>query len=348
MTTVHRFYQPKEQFCEVNGVTLCFEELGDPQGEPLLLIMGLASQMTAWPPEFLEPFVEAGYRVIRFDNRDIGRSSEFDSQFKLSPPMAFVGKKMGLKVDSAYTLHDMAADAKAFIKHLDLANPNVLGISMGGMIAQLIAADAEVGTHTLTLMMTSDNHPKLPMPDLNTLWRLNGSGIRGHDLEAALKRGTAFWECVGSPAYPTPKDRITQRIARDFQRSYRPQGIMRQMRSIMATGSLEKWCRKINAPTLILHGSDDPLVKIKAAHRLKDNIPHATLNVIPGWGHDLPLTLMPKFAHKIIAHLRQASPVNTANAASTARTVGTNTGKDTNEGNNNISSKDSTASPDEL
>jgi len=345
MTTVHRYYQPKEQFCEVNGVTLCFEELGNLQGEPLLMVMGLASQMTAWPPEFLEPFVEAGYRVIRFDNRDIGRSSEFDSQFKLSPPMAFVGKKMGLKVDSAYTLHDMADDAKALIGYLKLSRPNVLGISMGGMIAQLMAADQQVPIRSLTLMMTSDNHPKLPMPDLNTLWRLNGSGIRGHDLEAALKRGEAFWKCVESPAYPTPKDRIIQRIARDFQRSYRPQGIMRQMRSIMATGSLEEWCRKISVPTLILHGAEDPLVKIPAAHRLKDNIPHAKLSVIPGWGHDLPLALMPKFAHKIIHHLREVSQQDSGNSskAEGTKTEGTKT-----EGTKTSDSKiapDSTANP---
>lgn len=302
----HNLYQPKEQFCEVNGVTLCYEDLGNPDGEVLVMIMGLACQMTAWPPEFLQPLLEAGYRIIRFDNRDIGHSSEIDCRFKISPPMAFVGKKMGLKVNAAYTLHDMANDGVSLLQALKLRRPHLLGVSMGGMIAQLMAANPEVELASLTLMMTSDNHPKTPMPDINTLWRLNGSGIRGHDLEAALKRGRAFWECVGSPAFPTPQDRINQRIAKEYQRSYRPQGIMRQMRSIMATACLEEYTRQIRTPTLILHGADDPLVKTQAAHRLHDLIPHSELDIIPGWGHDLPLPLLPRLATKIIKHLRSA------------------------------------------
>lgn len=308
VTPHHHFYQPTEQFCKVNDISLCYEQLGDPNAEPVVLIMGLASQMTAWPPEFLDPLLQAGYRIIRFDNRDIGHSSEVDCRVKISPPMAFVRTKIGLKVDAAYTLHDMASDGKGLLQLLDLTKAHLVGISMGGMIAQLIAADPEMKLASLTLMMTSDNHPKLPMPDINTLWRLNGSGVRGHDLEAALKRGTAFWDCVASPAFPTPQDRITQRIARDYQRSYRPQGIMRQMRSIMATGSIEKWSRKIDVPTLILHGADDPLVKIQAAHRLQNNIAHAKLDIIPGWGHDLPLPLLPRLAHQIIEHLQTAKP----------------------------------------
>lgn len=303
-TTHHHFYQPEEKFCKVNGISLCYEELGAAEAEPIVLIMGLASQMTAWPPEFLEPLLLAGYRIIRFDNRDIGHSSEVECRVKISPPMAFVRNRIGLKVDAAYTLHDMAGDGKALLQSLSLEKAHLLGISMGGMIAQLIAADPEISPASLTLMMTSDNHPKLPIPDINTLWRLNGSGIRGHDLEAALKRGMAFWDCVASPAFPSPKDRISQRIARDYQRSYRPQGIMRQMRSIMATGSIEEWSRKIDIPTLILHGADDPLVKVQAAHRLQDNIPHSKLDIIPGWGHDLPLPLLPKLAHKVVEHLR--------------------------------------------
>jgi pimeloyl-ACP methyl ester carboxylesterase len=300
----HHYYQPTEKFFEADGVTLCYEDLGDPGAEPLLLIMGLASQLTAWPPEFLEPLLAAGYRVIRFDNRDIGHSSEVDCRVRISPPVAFVRSKIGLKVDAAYTLQDMACDARALLTSLNIRDAHVLGISMGGMIAQLIAADPELSVASLTLMMTSDNHPKLPMPDINTLWRLNGSGIRGHDLEAALKRGVAFWDCVASPAYPTPHDRVLQRIARDYQRSYRPAGIVRQMRAIMATGSIEEWSRRVKAPTLILHGADDPLVKIQAAHRLKENIPHAKLDIIHGWGHDLPLPLLPKLAHKVIDHLQ--------------------------------------------
>ncbi len=298
------FYPPNEKFAELNQVTICYEELGDPQGPPILLIMGLAAQLTAWPAEFLQPLVDEGYRVIRLDNRDIGHSSELPQKYKMAPPVAFIRSKFGIPIEAGYNLQDMAQDCLGLLDHLNIADAHIAGVSMGGMIAQLIAAMAPERAKSLVLMMTSNNHPRLPMPDLNTLWRINGSGIRGHDQEAALKRGLAFWETVQSPGFPTPRERILQRIARDYQRSYRPSGITRQMRAIMATGSIEKYTRLITAPTLILHGADDPLVKPKAAHWLKDNIPHAVLDILPGWGHDLPLPLMPKITHKIIEHIK--------------------------------------------
>ncbi|WP_020410771.1 alpha/beta fold hydrolase [Hahella ganghwensis] len=303
----HPFYRPEEKFLTANGIELCYEEMGDPSGEPLLMIMGLGTQMTAWPPELLEPMLEEGYRIIRFDNRDIGKSEELDFHMKVPAPIAYLRTKIGLEIDAPYLLHDMAADAVALLKALDITEAHVLGISMGGMIAQLVENHADISVKSLSLLMTSNNHPKLPSPDLNTLWRINGGGVRGHDQKSALKRGIAFWETVKSPGFPTPRDRVLQRIARDFQRSYRPMGVVRQMRAIMATGSIEDYSRNIQSPSLILHGSADPLVKPKAAHWLKDNIPHAVLDIIPGWGHDLPLPLLSKLAHKITSHMKHSS-----------------------------------------
>ena len=305
----HPLYQPKEKFAKVNGLKICYEELGDPAAEPLLMIMGLGTQMTAWPPELLEPILESGYRIIRFDNRDIGRSDELEFHQKVPAPVAYIRTKLGMKIEAPYSLHDMADDAAALLRRLKIKRTHVLGISMGGMIAQLLSSRDDIEVLSLNLMMTSNNHPKLPTPDLNTLWRINGGGVRGHDQEAALKRGLAFWETVQSPGFATPKDRVLQRIARDYQRSYRPMGVVRQMRAIMATGSIEEYTRKISTSTLILHGSADPLVKPKAAHWLKDNIPHAQLDIIPGWGHDLPLPLLPKLAHKITEHMRSVVPL---------------------------------------
>ncbi|OZG74530.1 alpha/beta hydrolase [Hahella sp. CCB-MM4] len=303
----HPFYRPKEKFITANGIQLCYEALGDPKGEPLVMIMGLGTQMTAWPPELLEPILEEGFRIIRFDNRDIGKSQELEFHQKVPAPIAYLRTKLGLKIDAPYLLHDMAEDTAALLKSLDIQRAHVLGISMGGMIAQLLANHAEIDVLSLSLLMTSNNHPKLPSPDLNTLWRINGGGIRGHDQESALKRGLAFWDTVKSPGFATPKDRILQRIARDYQRSYRPMGVVRQMRAIMATGSIEDYSKAITAPTLILHGSVDPLVKPKAAHWLKENIPHANLDMIPGWGHDLPLSLLPRLAHKITSHMKAST-----------------------------------------
>ncbi|MBU6951164.1 MULTISPECIES: alpha/beta fold hydrolase [unclassified Hahella] len=300
----HAYYHPREQYLKVNSIQICYEELGDPDGEPMLLIMGLACQMTAWPPEFLEPLVEAGYRLIRLDNRDIGHSSEIECPHRVPVPVDFVRSKLGLPVTASYTLYDMADDAIALLDALKVERAHLVGVSMGGMISQIVAARQPQRIKSLTLMMTSNNSPKQPMPDLGTLWRINGGGVRGHHQEAALRRGVAFWETVQSPSFPTPKERILQRIARDYQRSYRPKGIVRQMRAILATGSLEKLARSITMPTLILHGSADPLMKPKNGQMLKQSIAHARLEMIPGWGHDLPLPLLPKLAQKVIEHAR--------------------------------------------
>lgn len=300
---IHPLHEPKEQFANVGGIRICYERLGERGGIPLIAIMGLACQMTAWPPEFLEPLIAAGRDVIRLDNRDMGHSSEMSHSFRMPVPLAFARYKIGMPVETAYRLQDLAGDTLGLMDALDLPRAHLVGVSMGGMIAQILAASFPDRVASLSLLMTSDNSPKLPMPSVNTLWKMNGGGVKGHDREAALKRGMAFWSTVASPGYPTPEERIVQRINRDYQRSYRPASVIRQMRAVLATGSLTAYSRRIKAPTLILHGRDDPLVKVAAARRLAKSIPHAHLEVIPGWGHDLPLGLCGKLAQHVLVHM---------------------------------------------
>jgi pimeloyl-ACP methyl ester carboxylesterase len=303
---MHAFYHPHEQYVSSGKLSLCYEVIGESDAIPIVLLMGLACQMTAWPPEFIEPLVAAGRRVVRMDNRDIGKSSEVPVALKGPVPLAFARFKLGLPVSAAYRLQDLATDTLRVLDAQGIARAHFIGVSMGGMIAQILAASAPERVRSLSLMMTSDNSPRLPMPDMATLWKMNGGGIKGHDREAALQRGVAFWKTVASPAYHTPEERVVQRITRDYLRSYRPAGIVRQMRAVLATGSIEKYSRAIKAPTLILHGAADPLVRPQAARRLADIIPGAHLEIIPGWGHDLPLPLCARLAHRIIEHMTRA------------------------------------------
>lgn len=296
-------YHPHEQFADLGTHTLCYETLGKGDKTPILLIMGLACQMTAWPPEFLEPLLASGHPIIRFDNREMGHSSELEAGKTTMPvPLAYARYKLGLPVESSYQLTDMAKDTAALLDHLNVARVHVVGVSMGGMVAQILAARYSDRVQSLSLMMTSDNSPKAPLPSVNTLWQMSGGGIKGDDREAALKRGLAFWRTVASPHYHTPEERIIQRITRDYQRAYRPAAVVRQMRAVLASGSLEADSRKVQAPTLILHGRNDPLVKPQAARRLARWIPHARIQMVQGWGHDMPLALCPRLADWVLTH----------------------------------------------
>lgn len=278
----------EERWVHANGVDICYEERGPADGEPLVLIMGLAAQMTLWPTELLDAYAAAGFRVIRFDNRDIGRSSEINEPISGGPLGAMLKFRAGRQVPAPYTLHDMAGDAAGLIQALGLESAHVVGVSMGGMIAQLLAADCPQQVRTLTLIMTSPNTPNLPMPDWRIIFFLSGSSLGAGGEEEAVKRSLKMWQAIQSPTYPRQHDELMTRIRADYRRSYRPKGILRQMRAILATGDLASFSRQIQAPTHIIHGADDRLVKPKAAMRLAELIPDSRLSILPHMAHDLP------------------------------------------------------------
>ncbi|GAA3961588.1 alpha/beta hydrolase [Allohahella marinimesophila] len=289
-----------EDFADLEHVRLCYRDSGPKDAPPILLIMGLGCQLTTWPPEFVNGLLALGYRVIRFDNRELGLSSLADNPGRShSPPAGFLRYKLGLKVTSDYTLHDLAEDTRQLIKYLELDKPIVLGVSMGGMVAQILAAKHSDLISKLILLMSSDNHPRLPAPSVKTLWRITGGGIQGDHQEAAINRGLAFWNTVSSPGYPSTKRRIISRIARDYQRSYRPKSIIRQMVAIQATGSIRPESESIALPTLIMHGLADKLVHPKAGRQLHRNIKGSKLELIKGWGHDVPVGLVPEILNHI-------------------------------------------------
>lgn len=279
-----------------NGLSFCVESRGDPQGEPVIFIMGLGAQMTLWPEALLDAYAREGYRVIRFDNRDIGLSSHLREKLTGHPLAVMARHRLGLPVDAPYSLYDMATDVRALMSVLGLASAHLVGVSMGGMIAQLVAATWPRQVRSLMLIMTSTNSPRLPMPKPQLIARLAGIGPKGHDEASVVDRGADFWRAIQSPGYPADETAIRERIANEFRRSYHPAGILRQTRAILATGSLSSLTRRITLPTTIVHGRDDPLVRPQAAQQLAYLLPHARLELVDGMGHDLPEPLLPRFA----------------------------------------------------
>ncbi len=289
-----------------NGISICYEEFGKPTDPAVLLIMGLACQLTAWSLTLVNALVEKGFRVIRFDNRDIGLSTEMKLGAQVNMPATFLRYKLGRPIASPYDLHDMSDDAAALLDALDIASAHVVGVSMGGMIGQILAVRHANRVKSLSLLMSSDNSPWNPAPDPRVLWRLNGGGIKGHHLEAARARSLAFWKVVKSPLYPIEERAMLERLEANYHRSYRPAGVLRQMRAIMATGSLAGLGPKIRIPVKVVHGDADLLVRPLAAKKLAARIPEARLEIINGMGHDLPEQLVPRYVELITRTIERA------------------------------------------
>jgi pimeloyl-ACP methyl ester carboxylesterase len=277
-----------------NGIRLEVEEHGSPEGEPLLLVMGLGMQLLAWHEDFVALLVERGFRVIRYDNRDIGLSQTFDQHGVPNLPMLMLRHALGLRVRSAYSLDDMARDALGVLDALGIAAAHVCGASMGGMIAQHMARIAPTRVKSLTLMMTSSGARHLPAAPLKVRSALIARPS-SHELEDIVEHYVNLYALIGSPAYPTPPATLGERFTRSIRRSYRPAGTARQMVAIVADGDRSPMLGSIAMPTKIIHGEADPLVPVAAGHDLKAKIPAASIDLVPGMGHDLPAALWPRF-----------------------------------------------------
>ena len=278
-----------------NGISLEVEDHGSPSGEPLLLIMGLGMQLLGWHEGFVQTLVERGFRVIRFDNRDIGLSKSFDAAGVPNLVAASVRFAMRMGVKSHYSLADMAADSAAVLDALGIDRAHVCGASMGGMIAQHLAASRPDRVKSLTLMMTSSGSRRLPGPSL----KVRGALISRPDsksIEGIVEHYVKLYGLIGSPAYPATKEYLRQRFTVSIKRSYRPAGTARQMVAIAADGDRSRILPALRMPTHVIHGDADVLVPTPAGRDLAARIPGATLDIVPGMGHDLPVELWPRFA----------------------------------------------------
>ena len=290
----------------VNGLRLNWEETGPAHGEPLLLVMGLGGQLIHWPDALCAPLAEKGFRVIRFDNRDAGLSGDGDRGIRVNLPRDWLASRFGWRAASNYTLHDSADDVIGLLDTLGIRNAHVAGVSMGGMIAQIVAGRHPRRVRSLTSIMSSTNHPKLPPARFDVLWRMAGVGPKPKTREAVIRRSTAMLRRVGSPAYPTPTAYRTELAGRAYDRAFRPAGVVRQTQAILATGSFESLLPQIAAPTQIVHGLADPLLRPACGRRSAQLIRGAKLELIDGMGHDFALPLMPRWAELIAANAARA------------------------------------------
>ena len=283
----------------VNGIALEVEDHGPPSGEPLLLIMGLGMQLVAWHEDFVASLVKRGFRVLRFDNRDIGLSQRFDHLGLPNLALSSIKYTLGLKVHSPYSLRDMASDAVGVLDALGIPLAHVCGASMGGMIAQQMAIHHPGRVKSLTLMMTSSGSRHLPQPTLKVRGALLSRPKDPKNIDSVVAHFVHLYRLIGSPAYPATDAYLNARLGMSVRRSYRPQGTARQLVAIAADGDRSGRLGAIKLPTQVLHGQQDPLVPVAAGHDLAAKIPGAQLDLVEGMGHDLPVALWPRFADAI-------------------------------------------------
>jgi pimeloyl-ACP methyl ester carboxylesterase len=291
---------PGERIAPANGLEICYQTFGEDTDPPLLLIMGLGAQMILWDDEFCSQLAARGYRVIRFDNRDIGKSSQIDA-----PPPDLTNawqQRPGDALAAPYLLRDMAADAIGLLDFLRIGRAHVVGASMGGMIAQELAIHWPERVRTLTSIMSTTGDPALPPPNPAMLAFFLAPPPRTAEeyVEANVLIGRAF----RNGAFPEEESRARARAVRMAGRGMSPEGGARQMLAVVASGSRKASLGQIKAPTLVIHGADDPLVPLAAGEDTANSIPGARLVVIEQMGHALPMAVWPRVIDEIAAIAR--------------------------------------------
>ncbi len=290
---------------QANGHFIEVDVQGPADGAPLVLLMGLGMQLTGWPEPFVQMLVDRGQRVIRLDNRDAGLSQGFDHLGMPSVPLAALRYALRLPVKSAYSIADMARDTVGVIHALGIDRAHIVGASMGGMVAQHIAATHPERVNALTLIMTTSGARRLPKPSAKArAAMLDRRGLDPKNVEAVVDRLERVFTVIGSPAYrpvgEPGREAFRARLRASVQRAYRPAGVARQLIAVAADGDRSPMLARITAPTHIVHGAMDPLVPVASAHDLHSKIKGSTLEVIEGMGHDLPEALWERLAASIV------------------------------------------------
>lgn len=285
------------------GLNMAWEAAGPKNGETILMVAGLGCQLTLWNEAFCAPLLERGYRLVRFDNRDVGLSDQHPTNMKVNIPATFIRHKLGLNTPTNYKLDTMADDSIGLIEALNLKRPHILGISMGGMISQIIAAKVPEKIGKLVTLMSSTNSPNLPMPTFQVLHNMFLKKPKSDAMEDVIRHTVQVFTTIGSPAYPPNVAELYEHIKLAYLRAYKPEGLLRQTHCVVATGSIEDYTRKIKVPTCVIHGMGDPLLKKECSERIASLVPNSALHLIPGLGHDLPGALAGRFAEIIHGHL---------------------------------------------
>ena len=270
-------------------VELFYELLGNPDAPPVLLIMGVGAQLPMWPDGFCAQLVDRGYRVIRFDHRDTGLSTKMHGSRAAGSVYPRVARYLvGRRSEVPYTLVDLAEDAKGLLDHLGMDRAHVVGASMGGMIAQVLAGNHPERVASLALIMSSSGKPLSALPRWRVIRLAFGAPARDAPWEQRLAAEVRNISIINGPNFLPPVDELRRRVEQLRARSDYPQGMLRQFDAILGTGSLLRYTRRVTAPTLVVHGTDDPLVRPRNGRNLAKAIPGARFVVVDGMGHDLP------------------------------------------------------------
>ena len=287
-----------------NGIEIAYETAGDPSGPPLLLVMGLGMQLIDWPDDFVAGLLEQGFYVIRYDNRDSGLSTKFDHVGKPSLAMCLLKRLVRWPLRSPYALDDMASDALCLLTELGVVRAHIVGASMGGMIAQILAARHPQRVLSLTSIMSTSGRAHLPgpKPHARRVLLRRPRSRPGRGLDGIAEHLMHTLTTIGSPAYPTPPRILRERVLRSLKRNCCPGGDLRQLLAIVCAADRTELLRSIKAPTLVIHGAADPLVPAAGGVDTAALVPGARLEIIEGMGHDLPPQLIERLLALIEAH----------------------------------------------
>lgn len=289
-------------------VSLEYESLGNPADPVILLIMGLGMQMILWPDAFCAMLVAKGFRVVRFDNRDAGLSTQFDQLGTPRLGLETLKFLLRMPMKAPYLIGDMARDTAGLVDALGLARVHVVGASMGGMIGQNLAADFPAKLLTLTSIMSTTGSRKLPGPTAKARRALMMPPAKRGDIEGATRRMMNVLRDIGSVTYPPEEEYLRGLCERQVRRAHNPAAVARQLVAIAASGDRTKVVRRIKVPTLVIHGDEDPLVRPacgeETARVIREGGGNARVEIIHGMGHDLPVPLLPRLAELVAEHCR--------------------------------------------
>jgi pimeloyl-ACP methyl ester carboxylesterase len=294
-----------------NGIMLEYDEIGPRDGTPFLFINGFGSQMTSWPEEFRRGMADAGFRFIRFDNRDVGLSQKWDGVMPDTKAVS-AAVRDGRKPDIPYTLADMSSDASGLLDALDIESAHIAGCSMGGMIAQLVALDHLRKTRSLISIFSTTSDPSLP-PSSPEAQAALVTRPASNDRETIIAHSLKNRRTYASTRWPFDEQRLSKLIGANYDRSFYPEGTLRQWAGILAGQPRTERLKSLKVPTLVLHGTADTLIRPEAGRHTARCIPSAEYHEIEGWGHDMPLGAIPvvqgfilPFVEKVEANRRAA------------------------------------------
>jgi pimeloyl-ACP methyl ester carboxylesterase len=298
-----------QQIKTKSGLYIHYQDEGEKNAPAIILIMGLGSQMTVWPELFYQSLLNNHFRVIRFDNRDVGLSSQLDERGEPSLFSSWLYKYFSLGKPAPYSLDDMAEDTICLMKELKIGQAHLVGASMGGMIAQIMAAKYKKKVLSLTSIMSTPNVMSLSVTTLKTIIKLVFIRHKVNTRDGAINYNVKLNQMIGSPCFLPQESVLKAQAAEQVERAYNPVGVKRQLCAIAASGKRTQLIKKIKVPTLVIHGAVDPLIPVSEGINTAKLIQKSKLKVMPDLAHDFPPKLMGQVAYWISKHVRKAEQI---------------------------------------